>query len=170
MNTNSSPCTASYMSNTPKPLWFVYGRRRTVTPHVESCVNIPDAESYFDMPKSMAVHVSNDWKWVAWFENMKTGTLHVLKAWNDRKSIVRIIQTRQSSKCWRFDTIRLKSNDSSQQHTDNFFNHPSLRLAEYSKCLANRYPVWRFVISCDESFDSSRFVSIRRHLQPPFQR
>ena len=32
------------MSNTPRPLRFVYGRWRIVTPDVESCVNIPKVE------------------------------------------------------------------------------------------------------------------------------
>ena len=36
------------------------------------------------------------------------------------------------------------------------------------QCLANRHPVWRVIIYCDESFDSSWIVSIRQHLQPPF--
>ena len=33
-----------YMSNTPKPLRFVCGRRRIVTPNIESYVNIPEVE------------------------------------------------------------------------------------------------------------------------------
>ena len=37
---------SSYMSNTPKPLRFVYGRCRIVTPDVESCVNIPEVERH----------------------------------------------------------------------------------------------------------------------------
>ena len=38
----------------------------------------------------------------------------------------------------------------------------------FSKCLENRHSVWRVVICCDESFDSSRIGSIRQHLQSPF--
>ena len=33
----------------------------------------------------------------------------------------------------------------------------------FSKCLANRLPVWRVDINCDESFDSSQIESIRQH-------
>ena len=54
---------------------------------------------------------------------MPTWTFHVLKAWNDRKSIVRI----KCSKCWRFDTIRLESNDSLQQMT---IRHTGCQFAE----------------------------------------
>ena len=35
--------------------------------------------------------VRNEWKWVAWKEKMTTWTFHVLKAWNGRKSVVRIL-------------------------------------------------------------------------------
>ena len=33
-----------------------------------------------------------------------------------------------------------------------------------NRTTANRHPVWRIVICCDESFDSSRVVSNRQHL------
>ena len=37
-----------------------------------------------------------------------------------------------------------------------------------SKCLANRLPVWRVDVNCNESFDSSRIKLIRQNLQLPF--
>ena len=76
--------------------------------------------------KPRGARVGNMWKWVAWYENKITWTFHVFKAWNDRRSIVRILKTIQCSKCWRFDTIRLESNDSSQQIT---IRHTGCRFA-----------------------------------------
>ena len=71
----------------------------------------------------------------------------------------------------------VKSNDSSQQMTT---RHTGCRFARHLenipqvsvkggggvglKMLSNRHPVWRIVICCDESFDSSRIVSNRQHL------
>ena len=37
------------------------------------------------------------------------------------------------------------------------------RSTEYLPSCANRHPLWRIVISCNESFDSSRIVSNRQH-------
>ena len=37
------------------------------------------------------------------------------------------------------------------------------RSTEYLPSCANRHPVWRVVICCDELFDSSRIVSNRQH-------
>ena len=65
--------------------------------------------------KLRGAHMRNEWKWVAWYENMTTWTFHILKAWNNQKSIIRILKTIQCSKCWRFNMIQLKSNNSSQQ-------------------------------------------------------
>ena len=107
------------------------------------------------------VHVSNEWKWVAWYEDMTTWTFHVLKAWNDRKSIVRILYTIQRSKCWRFDTVGLESNDSSQQMT---IRHTGCRFAVSCKSTSGMTGRHFF---CYESFDWSRIVSIWQHLQPP---
>ena len=72
----------------------------------------------------------------------------------------------------------VKSNDSSQQMTT---RHTGCRFARHlinipqvsvkgglkmlsNRTTANRHPVWRIVICCDESFDSSRIVSNRQHL------
>ena len=46
-------CIPPYMSNTPKPLRFVYGRWQIVTRNVELCVNIPEVErckQYMKLP------------------------------------------------------------------------------------------------------------------------
>ena len=86
-----------YMSSTPEPLRFVYGRWRMDTPKVKSCVNIPEVEVGKQFLKIISIAyrksnraltyrksrgVSNEWKWVAWKEKMTTWTFHVLKAWN----------------------------------------------------------------------------------------
>ena len=86
-----------YMSSTPEPLRFVYGRWRIDTPEVKSCVNIPEVEvgkqflkmisiAYWKSNRALTYRksrgVSNEWKWVAWKEKMTTWTFHVLKAWN----------------------------------------------------------------------------------------
>ena len=76
----------------------------------------------------------------------KIWTYYVLKAWNDRKSIVRIFWTIQCRKCWRFDTIRLESNNSSQQITT---RHTGCRFAQEGKYSVER---WRFA-----RVDSTRF-------------
>ena len=107
--------------------------------------------------KSRGAHMSNEWKWVAWYEYMTTWTFHILKAWNNRKSIIRILKTIQCSKCWRFNMIQLKSSKW-------WSIIPDINL----QCLANRHPVWPVIIYCDKSFNSSWIMLIRQHLQPPF--
>ena len=129
----------SYMSNTSKPLRFVYGPWRINTPEVESCVNILEVEGgkqcvkmssmvYWKSNRALTYRnsgsVSNVWKWVVWKEKMTTWTFHVLKAWNGRRSIVKILSIlkwifflpkalNRGIKCWRIDTIRTGRHDSS---------------------------------------------------------
>ena len=83
---------------------------------------------------------------------MPTWTFHDLKAWNDRKSIVRI----KCSKCWPFDTIRLESNDSLQQMT--------IRRRQYFLSVLQidiRYDGSSFVVSSRSiRIDSCRFDNI----------
>ena len=102
----------------------------------------------------------------------KTWTSHVLKPRNDCKSFFRIFWTIQCRKCWRFDTIRLESNDSLQLMT---IRHNGCRFAQEGKYSVERWrfarvdsTVWRVVICYDDSFDSSWIASIRYHLQTPF--
>ena len=68
---------------------------------------------------------------------------------------------------YRIDTIQLESNESSQQmttrHTVESTRANRQRSTEYLLSCANRHPVWRIVICCDESFDSSQIVSNRQH-------
>ena len=103
------------------------------------------------------VHVSNEWKWVAWYEDMTTWTFHVLKAWNDRKSIVRILYTIQRSKRWRFDTVGLESNDSSQQMT---IRHTGCRFAVSCKSTSGMTGRHFFVTSRSIGVESCRFDNI----------
>ena len=94
------------MSSIPKSLRFVYGRWRIDTPEVKSCVNILEVEGGKQCVKMSSMvnwksncaltyrksrGVSNMWKWVGWKEKVTTWTFHVLRAWNGRKSTVRIL-------------------------------------------------------------------------------
>ena len=112
--------------------------------------------------KSRGAHMSNEWKRVAWCENMTTWTFHILKAWHNRKSIIRILKTIQCSKCWRFNMIQLKSNNLSQQM---MIHHTRCQFPV--SCKSTSSMTGHHLLSISRSF-SSWIVSIRQHLQPPF--
>ena len=126
-------------------IWNYHGM-----PEIESGVHIPEVEG-----RARARE-----QWVAWYEDITTWTFHVLKAWNDRKSIVRILYTIQRSKCWRFDTVGLESNENIAN------DDPSYRMSICGVLQIDiRYDGPSFFGY--ESFDWSRIVSIWQHLQPP---
>ena len=132
------------MSNTPKPLRFVYGRWRIVTPEVESCVNIPEVErrkQYVKLP------------WYAEVEscvNIPEVEGCAREQWVKMSGMVRLVIYYDES----FDSSRIVS---IRQHLKPPFTDTCVI---FFKCLANRHLVWRVVICCDESFDSSRFDNI----------
>ena len=123
-------------------IWNYHGM-----PEIESGVHIPEVEG-----RARARE-----QWVAWYEDMTTWTFHVLKAWNDRKSIVRILYTIQRSKCWRFDTVGLESNDSSQQMT---IRHTGCRFAVSCKSTFGMTGRHFFVTSRSIGVESCRFDNI----------
>ena len=103
----------------------------------------------YQMSRGAHVHVSNEWKWVTWYKNITTGSL--------------------SSEYYKLYSVA-NVDDLTWFNSNRTTHHNkwlSIILDVNLQCLANQHPVWRVIIYCDESFNSSWIVSIRQHLQPP---
>ena len=125
-------------------MWNYHGM-----PEVESCINIPDVEG---CAREQWVKMS-----------------HMVQEHNNWKSIIRILETVQCSKCWWFDMIQLKSNNSSQQMT---IHHTRCQFAVSCKStssMTGHHLLWwvlQFKLNRVDSTTST--TPLHRHLQNIF--
>ena len=154
----------TYMSNTPEPLRFVYGRWRIDTPEIESCVNITEVEVGKQFSKMNSIKksrgVSDVWKWVGWKEKMTTWTFHVLKVWNSDDSSTVVDESTHRRYDGSTSTVT-----SSSIRVDSTTSPTHLR--SYSRNIF--YFTSGVDTSCNESFDSTKSATpFRGHLRNIF--